>query len=315
MQVVIAAAVGALLGGLVGGGAQLVGAFSGGSDRSLPIGLIACGALACGYSVFALFGRYRLARAAAEVDRRRDLKERFATAVELAKSDRAEAPVARACYTHALAALGGRPLAGLGLWRSMRVWIVVALLAAGFAGAMDALAWQSYEGRLAALSADEREQLAGAFRREAALIGGDEVKQALNDAAAAVIQVDEEALEAILDDLRKHGFIPVELTPEAVRLAAFLAGPDLAAKIQAYREATSESSDGPEFDPAGRWTNVFHPDYRPTEVSDREGSGFVPTASFEEMWPLAQLRAADALASGEIPAEYRPIVRDYFAAE
>ena len=41
MQAVIAAAVGALLGGLVGGGAQLVEALSGGSDRSLPIALIA----------------------------------------------------------------------------------------------------------------------------------------------------------------------------------------------------------------------------------------------------------------------------------
>ena len=272
---------------------------------------------AIGAGIGALVGLLRPVRALAEaarVDRQRGAKERLATAVELARSDRADQPVAEACYRQAVAAVGTvRALDGE-IVGAGRPWLAAAGLAALLAATVSALAYEITRPALASLSRPRREALAGAFRDQAAAVGADEVRRAMANAAIYIDAGDERAFQEAIAELRRRGFRPAELTPEAVRAAGALwrsgqagaTGPD-----QAPTPAVGDSDEG-----TGPWTRVYHPAYAADGGDDEPTAAAEATeTSFEEAWSAARLRAAEALRRGDVPAEHRETIRRYFSAD
>jgi len=266
-------------------------------------------ALAC--AMGSLFVPCSAIRAAARVDQQWDLKERFATAVELGWSDQADSPAAEVVYAQAAAAVGRLPVLGGGVWGGVRRaaagWGLSVLLVA----AMNAITVVP-EGP-AGLSPDQRREVAAVLRNQAATVD-EELARKFEQAAGAVVALDDDEFDRLMDELREAGFRPVELTPEALRAAGMLRterAPD--------NDATGDNGSAsvepgqPDIDD-GSWMRVYHPDYDPAATG--EGGDGPPPASeadYTEVWSAAKLRASESLTSGKVPAEYRRIVQRYFS--
>jgi len=165
----------------------------------------------------------------------------------------------------------------------------------------------------AGLSPDQRREVAAVLRNQAATVD-EELARKFEQAAGAVVALDDDEFDRLMDELREAGFRPVELTPEALRAAGMLRterAPD--------NDATGDNGSAsvepgqPDIDD-GSWMRVYHPDYDPAATG--EGGDGPPPASeadYTEVWSAAKLRASESLTSGKVPAEYRRIVQRYFS--
>jgi len=306
--------------------------------RSGAIGLVTGAAVAVGVQIVAMIGRVgvetawqvggismnvglivgvlmgfarsiNVLEAAAYVDIHRKLKERFLTAVELSLAGRGETPAGKVCVAQALAQAGASPLAGMNIFRPARRPLVVAALMVALVVAGAALAWDLGAGPLAKLSADERTALADVFDESAAAVSAAELNEALARGAVAIRRADDEQLAEILAELRRQGFRPTELTPEAVRATRAL----LTESSDSGDSADAVTRDPETDEAAGPWTRVYDPDYRPTETAETSEDVSPTFGDYEESWQAAQVRAAAALNRGDIPLAYRQLVRNYFA--
>ncbi|MHC4561658.1 MAG: hypothetical protein ACYS8X_02680 [Planctomycetota bacterium] len=278
-----------------------------------------CGG-AMGGAMAAMVRGYSLLAAAELIDARRGLKERFATAVELASSSRREEPLARTCYAQTLSVLGDRPTAGVSLWRRSHRTTAGMVLAIMLTVAVGALAHSDGGLSPSAMSPAQRAELAAAMRDQARAVTAGELADALRRSADAIEQVDDAQFEQLAVELRDMGFRPAELTPEAIRTAAALM-PETRPEGTADPPATTDPTPGVpgETGPAediNRWVRVYDPDYRPAEDSEASSTDSPPLAAeapFEETWSAAQLRATESLHRGQAPEKYREILRRYFA--
>ena len=255
--------------------------------------------------------RVSLIEAAAFVDARRKLQERFVTAAELILAGRDQTPAGEICIAQTLSALGDRPLAGADTFGRTRrplagAAMMVVLLMTGAV-----LAWDIGAGPIEKLSTDERMALADVFDESSSAVGADELSDALARAAVVIRRVDDDELAEVLADLRRQGFRPVELTPEAVRAANALmaaTSPDAGGTSAGAGEPDAGSEEG-----MGPWVRVYDPAYRPDGVAQAEGNAPAASGDYEESWQAAQLRAAAAIDRGAIPFAYRNLIRRYFA--
>ena len=255
----------------------------------------------------------RVLAEAARIDRQRLTKDRLATAVELARSRDSGPPAAEVCYRQAVDAVGSVGVLDGARSRAGRSWLVAAALAVVLSATIWALAIELRRPMLASLDGDEQAALAGAFRDQAAAVGADELRRALADAAGVIETGDEQAFQDALAELRRQGFRPAELTPEAVRAAGALMQSDQAA---GPADATPTPPAEEAADEATGWTRVYHPAYTADGEVDASASAEETTdAPFEATWSAARLRAGESLRRGDIPAEYRQIVRRYFSAD
>lgn len=257
--------------------------------------------------------------AAALVDARRNLAERFATAVELAESDRRDGPVAETCRRQAMAALGDRPLAGVSFWRRTRrtagalglVFVLTAALA--MLGALRS----SSRPALAGMDGKQRQRLAAELRRGAGSADRESVRQALAAAATAVEVMDEEELTRLLTQLRADGVELVQLTPQEVRdvlgLAEETASPDGGAD---GGDETTGSADGNAAPHAAGGVTVYDPLFSGSLAGDpRAGDAAAngSAVSYKDAWDHARRRTMASLRRGDVPPAYRDIIRRYFA--
>lgn len=266
-------------------------------------------ALACGMG--ALFVPCSAVRAAARIDRQRGLKERFATAVELAQSGRADSPAAEVVYTQATATVGrlravdSRVIRSVG--RAAAGWALSMLLALSMC-----LVCVVPEGR-ARLSPDQRREAAAVLRSQAAAATDEELARKFEQAAGAVIELDDETFDRVMDELREAGFRPIELTSDALRAAGALMPEDAGDGDATADGGQANTQPGqPDID-EGSWARVYHPDYDAAGTAEGDGPPQAREADYAEVWPAAKLRATDALSSGKVPAEYRRIVQRYFS--
>ena len=308
-------AVGAAAGGAVAAGALGAALLGWATADIWPIIAAVWAGCAVVGAAAGLARRCSPAEAALHVDLARGLKQRFATAVELAPPPRADEPAARTCFAQALAALGHRPLAGVRVWRRAHRPLAAAALAAILAAALGMLLAERRP--LGRMSAPRREALARAFDRQASVVGAAEIRDALQAASAAVERVDDEHLAQLLDDLREQGFEPVDLTPEAVRAAAALLppGPSAAPGEPTPGDQTKPTvADGPA-EGIDRWVRIYDPADRSAAGNGSEDELPPAEASYDQAWSAARLRAAQSLRQGRIPSRYRAIVRRYFSAD
>lgn len=317
------AAVWAVASGLVAAGVQVVALGTSAGPVwywQAPLIVLACGAIV-GAARALLTGAGPL-EAATIVDGRRHLAERFATAVELAQSDRRDEPAAAECRRQALAALGDHPLAEVSFWRRTRrtaaaLGLVVAVVAAL---AMLASVRSSPLASLAGMGGSRRQQLAAELRRGAAGADREHLRQALDAAAVAVEIMDDRQLARLLDELRAEGVTLVELTPEEVRRVLGLAEepgePDGDADGQS---ATTAAADANADENAGGGVTVYDPLFDAPAEADTGDAGDPRTAAtgpavrYEDAWDRARRRAMASLRRGDVPPAYRDIVRRYFA--
>jgi hypothetical protein len=253
-----------------------------------------------------------LIEAAAFLDARRKLQERFLTAVELVLAGRGQTPAGEVCVAQALSALGDRPFAGVDMIRQTRRPLIVAAMMVVLMLAGAALAWDLGTGPLEKLSTDERTALADAFDQSSPAVGAGELSNALARAAVAVRRVDDDELADLLAELRREGFRPVELTPEAIRAANALMDdptPDSAGSPDGAGMSSETANDE-----MGAWVRVFDPIYRPGERVETDAEGQpAKFGDYEDSWEAAQFRAASDLDDGNIPFAYRDLIRNYFA--
>jgi len=317
------AAVWAIAAGLAAAGVQVVALVTSAGPVwywQAPLIVLACGAIV-GAARALLTGAGPL-EAAAIVDDRRGLAERFATAVELAQSDRRDEPVAAECCRQALAALGDHPLAEVSFHRRTRrtaaaLGLVIAAVAAL---AMLASVRSSPLASLAGMGGSRRQQLAVELRRGAAGADREHLRQVLDAAAVAVEIMDERQLARLLDELRAEGVTLVELTPEEARRVLGLADepgePDGDADGQS---ATTAAADANADEDTGGGVMVYDPlfdapaDGSAGELTEPDAAATGPAVRYEDAWDRARRRAMASLQRGDVPPAYRDIVRRYFA--
>ena len=294
-----------------------------------------------------------LVAVALDIDRRARLRERLSTAWQI-NQDHTHEPFADAVQAQALARIDRGELADVRFWSRTRKTagaLALSVLAAALMllwtpletpeavrarryGSASRRAAASIAQPLAALGgpiAEADADLAGQVRRLEELVGL--LRQGLPERAVEwrgqVIELDE--LAAALREAARSG----ELDPTVRQRLAELAdavehAADTIAAAMAESADAELATDAPATVPADLtspepvgWVNVFDVRYelatRPsapypprTEPSEIRIAADVP---FDEAWAAARGRAAESLRRQAVPAEYRQLVRDFFAVE
>jgi hypothetical protein len=300
----------------------------------LPVGAI-LGALG------ALLRRPTPRDAAVLLDRRGGLRERLSTAVELASSADADAPVARFVYAQALAGLRARRPQRGPMWRRSRATaaalglslVLCAALAfvptVGLRGEGDVIG--RLAGSLDALSPAQKQALAEALRAAARDADDEQTAQKHVEAARMVELGDAEQLRKLLGELKRAGLKIEKVVPGDVLAAAGIgAGGEpgaggraaLAAKGTGWPPSPNgsgpprDASQAPEpnvrvYDPL--YEELVKPGTAPAKGPG--GGGQEGMVGFDDARAAHRARAASALTSDAIPPKYRPIVRDFFLAD
>jgi hypothetical protein len=316
------AAVGATVGALAAATLMLVRAALPPLVVSLPpLWFFSAVLLPCGALVGVLAALLRgvgVREAAVFVDLRYGLQERLATAAELSAGGRDD-PAARCVFEQALAGVGslqGRVRFRTRTRRTPAALLLGAMLCAALLllpqrRANDETAQLARQ--VAALRADQRRALAQALREEATRREIGEEKS-LQDAAAVIELSDERELRRVLAALKKRGVHLREIAPPALREKLGFPVEGTAdqgsARVQRQEPGPGEAFAFPGETTAGG-EGVYHPAYADIVPPGEESAGFVATTP-AEAWRMAQDRAALALHHGDVPAEYRPIVRAFF---
>jgi len=306
--------------GLVAGAERLL------PRAALPAVLLPLGAVVGAAAV--LIRGVSLRSAAVYLDRRGGLRERLATAVELAGSEARDSAVAQTVYAQALAACRRRRADIIPMWRRSRATpaglglIVLLCIVLGFvpSGGHDS------EGRrLAAAirSASLAERLAAAesLRGAARQVSGrPELADRLVKAAHAIEVRDEEQLRKILDQLDREGFQIASAIPPKLVAAARTA------------TAAGENASGAARAPAGGGTTdpgpaglvrVYSPPRADSSAAGAangdsgatDSSAAEQTIPYADAWTVARERAAARIARGQVPPRYHRLVRDFFQAK
>lgn len=324
-QAVCAAAV-CLLAGLAGLAGVLSGAHALVSQAVVGAIVLSAGALT-GAAAAWLRGIAPL-DAAILVDGRCGLDEQLATAVELADSPRAQTPAARCLYARAAEAL--RTDSGeLKLWTRTRATAAALALVTLLCLTLAIPTIGGRPGSLRGLSGPARRETADSLRRAARESRSSDpaLAEDLDRAAIAVEVSDEQELERIRRRLAARN-IRLERVVDA-KIAAILT----AATGGGSAEAAS-APPTPGTRPAAAATRprplaevghvrVYDPEYAKL-LSARRAAAAAPKPTpvgpgefvhLDDAWSRARRRAEADLSAGKVPAQYRPLIRNFFATD
>ncbi len=251
------------------------------------------------------------AEVAAVMDRAWHLNEQLATAGELAFADHGQAPAARACYQQVAPLIAGRDPRESQYRKSLlarRAALAGTLLLACLVTTL----WgqvRAYHQRLGRREPGEYLRIADATERT---LQAEDLspmaRRELEGMLAAAERMDEAALQEHLAELQRQGYEIVEL--DAPSLMRALHVPEDTIETIQGRPAPPTGGEG---DPL----EAFLPDQRVrvygTGQEGEDASGEDVTGrSFDDAWSDAQRRAATQLRTGDVPPEYRAMVRVYF---
>jgi len=298
----------------------------------------------------ALLRAASLASVAASVDARAGLRERLRTALETS-GDETDEQFAAAVRAQALQAASRPDVRGVRFWKRSRATVGAVGLALAATALMlpwepllspadneqrrwrqvSAQAGRSLEEALAALvdpaaagdaeiasHVGRLEELASALQTARLASGG-----AWRDAA-----LDLDRVTAALRRAVASGRLDAATAGKMARLADALEriGAEIAQRMGAEEVARAGAGGGgkphppqPATGPAG-WTTVYDPRYAALATMPATGAATgagaaapVVGRTFDDAWADAQARANRAIDRGDVPAEYRQLVRDFFA--
>ncbi|MDP7637790.1 MAG: hypothetical protein QF577_09630 [Phycisphaerae bacterium] len=312
-RMIESAGLGVILAGLASAAVQAVCWAAGWPHRSITVVLVPLGAIVA--AVWALVRGVRPGETAAIVDRRAGLDERLTTAGELAQSG-CEDAAARCVYAQMLEAVGSVRLGRVSLWRRTRRTAGAAVLVVLLCAAVAMLpprrgAAERIGDSLGGLPQAVRKELARAL----AEAGTDRPQHGrlLAEAARAVEVKDAETLRRILNDLEARGVkVRRIIGPDVLARAAGAGGGEDATGVARSRPAAGGGN-------GGGVVRVWDPLYAkvaaegPPSGDRGDGVGETPMVPYEDAWAAARRRAAEALVGDTVPAEYRRMVREFFA--
>lgn len=330
-----AAIAGAVL--ILGGAAGAAGAMLGWADAVAPwiasaalvcAGALAGAALACVRGVSVL-------QAAVYLDIHGRLDERLATAAE-AVADKADGVLANQLYAQALDALAITPYRKIPAWKRTRATLGAMALAAALCGAMGSLpslraAAEPVVANLADLPAAVGEMgsrkihlVVAAMRTSAAGKGvGAEVSAALRESARAVARKDPEQVARAMDELAKALETADDATRRRIKAAILAAagasgGGGDGAKSNGAKTVAGGNGQGDGQTRGGKGVLVYDPAYAAAMKQMGKGApdaGDDNRVAMDDVWRDSRAKASAALDAGRVPAEYRRIIRKFFATE
>ncbi len=251
---------------------------------------------------------------AAVMDRAWGLDEQLATAGELAFSERADCPAAQACFTQVAAQIAGRDPATTRI-RQDAIARLGALAGLLVLACVVTMIWSAVRtGRLGG-DADPRSAAEYAAMAEelAVTLRADELPPRLRarfeQMLLAAWEMDEDALQAQLAELRRQGYTIIEFDAASLLATAGVSRETIDELVPPDVPAPAEGSGegaGPLPDERVR---VYAPG---REDSAHNLPPDEAEAFFDDAWSAARRRAATQVHSGTVPAEYQGIVRAYF---
>ena len=264
--------------------------------------------------------------AAEFLDGRATLNERLATAVYLTQDHPRTGAMARAVFSQALAALHDRRPHKAPMWRRTRAAAAALVLAVLVCAAVALLPGRGGPDvrelavALGQMSPRQRARIAEALLR-AARSADPRLAEALAGAAKLIQVEDADAVAKTIRKLREQGFSLVTVIPAELLVAAGLGGGggDTAkqAGLRPANGVARHTDDGniapaPASDPNARRVLVYDPNYDTPATSALSRPPADALVPYDTAWSAARDRAARALARGNVPARYRPIVRAFF---
>ena len=325
-RMVEAAALGAIVGGIVAAGVMILRTLDWGnvfpldflSSWLIPMVLLPAGGM-IGMAVALWWGVSEF-QAARRLDRRYELKDHLGTASELLAAGDASS---EAAFVYVQAMRAGRTLPRrLDFWRCTHRTPAVLLLTVLLCGALLLLPGRAdrLADQLLTADARQREAMKASLGR-AAKQAAPETRQLLSD-LARVIEVRDEAelrrIQDLLKKLRRAGLDVYEL------LAANVPPETAALKTSGRGEAGKTTAQNPDenltqtnptnFSSGGSVTTVYHPRYT-ADASEAASSSGIPIPAENEpiqvAWHEALARAARADTGVPIPGRYRPILQGF----
>ena len=298
-----------------------------------PVVLI-CAAVAAG-AVLAVVRGVSVLQAAVYLDIHGRLDERLATAAEAATNE-ADGPLAERLYAQALDALSGAPYRKVPAWKRTRATLGALVLAVPLCvltGLLPTL--KSAEiadlgdlpGAVTDMSGPERVLVVGVI--EGLAKGGGvpaAVAEALGELAPAVGSGNDERVTRAVEELVKKLEVADEATQRRIEDAILAAARTSAGAGTGSKGGAGDGAggndargDGPTSDPArvgGTGVAVYHPEYaaKMRKNGDR-APGDDGRVSMDYVWRRSCIEATHALDTGQVPFEYRPIIRKFFATE
>jgi len=309
-----------------GGGAAII--ISGRCDllpRTMTAAALTAVAIVGGWLVRMVRG-VSLEDAAEFLDGRATLNERLATAVYLTQDHPRTGVMARAVFSQALAALHDRRPHKAPMWRKTRAAAAALVLAVLVCAAVALLPGRGGPNArelavaLGQMSPRQRARIAEALLR-AAGSADPRLAETLASAAKLVEAHDPETLAKTIRKLKEQNFSFVTVIPSDLLIAMGLGGSGddtgKSADLRRSNGVTPRPRDGNTVSPAAadpdaRRVLVYDPNYdAPTTsgLSPPPADALVP---YDTAWSAARDRAARALARGNVPTRYRPIVRAFF---
>jgi len=323
-----ATAVGAGVAALVAAVGEIVWLALGSPQTDVPVWLWTAGliaAVAGTTAAWRLVHGVSLREAAVWLDAHLGLRERMATAAELADSPQADSPAATCVYAQAAAAMAGREVRNLRMWRQRRGTFGAVVVAMGLCAVLAALGRPvtPLARSLETLSETDCARLAARLREESRTVGAETSIELARAAQAIEVRNAEELAQAI-EKLRALGYQPLDVLPASL-LAALDAGSDRGGGKGEGETPSSTTSPGDETPapgetPSGGPVLVYDPLYDVPAGQDTATAPLQATlpenlSPRDAAWARARQRATAALASGRVPDRYRTLVRDFFAAE
>lgn len=288
---------------------------------------------ACFGAAMEFVGGSKPLASAIEVDLRAGLKEKFATAAELALSD-GEPDAIQACvFDQAADAAKKAGLEHMGLWHRTRATVAAVVLSCCLAAALGLLPVMGLTdandqaGRTAAallnLPNSDANRVIDALNNQARQ-DPTQASQTISAAAREIAVRDKQQLAELIARLEKMGYklaemLPVDIQQQIAEQSS--GGGGTGGQTTKHPSATESTSQVAP--PSLTKTNFFVPvplesvktvAAVPTQPQTVAANRLPAYTNFNDAWSGARQRAANLLTAGKIPPEYRQLVRDFFDA-
>ncbi len=250
---------------------------------------------------------------AAVMDRAWGLDEQLATAGELAFSDRGDLPAAQACYAQLASTIEPLDPAATGIRQrtiarqgALAGLLLLACLATTVWSAMRANERHAAANRRPAAEYAAMAEALGTTLRAEELTP--HLRQQFEQMLLEAEQMDEAAIQERLAELRRQGYTIIEFDAPSLLAAAGVSQETIDELVPSEVLPTDVGPGDVALPLPDERVRVYAPGQPGATTSPAEELG----EYFDDAWSAAQRRAATQVDTGNVPPEYRGMVRAYF---